>query len=450
MKIQMPEAAKYIIETLTQNGYEAYIVGGCVRDSILNKQPQDWDITTSATPEQTKSLFRRTIDTGIEHGTVTVMMDKTGYEVTTYRVDGKYQDHRRPTEVTFTASLAEDLKRRDFTINAMAYNDQDGVIDEFGGLADLERGIIRCVGVPQERFDEDALRILRAVRFAAQLDFAIEEDTGQAIREQAQFLKDISAERIQTELTKLITSDHPERILDAWELGITAIVLPEFDVMMKTPQHTMYHKYDVGRHTVAVMQNIEADPVLRWAALLHDSAKPMCRTTDENGTDHFYGHPKVGSEIARQVLRRMKLDNDTIHRVERLVAWHDYGIDGRVTKKSLRHALNQMGPNLFEDYAKLRRADMLGQSDYEAEKKQADYEKLLELYREIVKDGECLAIKDLRIDGKALIRMGVQPGPAMGQILNDLLQQVLEDPQLNTVEKLENIVRQKYLKDKVL
>ena len=220
--------------------------------------------------------------------------------------------------------------------------------------------------------------------------------------------------------------------------------------MMKTPQHTMYHKYDVGRHTVAVMQNIEADPVLRWAALLHDSAKPMCRTTDENGTDHFYGHPKAGSEIARQVLRRMKLDNDTIHRVERLVAWHDYGIDGRVTKKSLRHALNQMGPNLFEDYAKLRRADMLGQSDYEAERKQADYEKLLELYHEIVKDGECLAIKDLRIDGKALIRMGVQPGPAMGQILNDLLQQVLEDPQLNTVEKLEDIVRQKYLKDKVL
>ena len=164
MKIQMPEAAKYIIETLTQNGYEAYIVGGCVRDSILNKQPQDWDITTSATPEQTKSLFRRTIDTGIEHGTVTVMMDKTGYEVTTYRVDGKYQDHRRPTEVTFTASLTEDLKRRDFTINAMAYNDQDGVIDEFGGLADLERGIIRCVGVPQERFDEDALRILRALQ----------------------------------------------------------------------------------------------------------------------------------------------------------------------------------------------------------------------------------------------------------------------------------------------
>ena len=288
MKIQMPEAANYIIQTLMAHGYEAYIVGGCVRDSVLGRTPQDWDITTSATPEQTKALFRRTIDTGIEHGTVTIMMDHVGYEVTTYRVDGKYEDHRRPKEVTFTASLLEDLKRRDFTINAMAYNEQEGLVDIFGGAEDLRRGIIHCVGVPQERFDEDALRSLRAVRFAAQLDFEIEAKTRQAIREKAEFLRDISAERIQVELTKLITSDHPERIIDAYELGITAIVLPEFDTMMETPQHTVYHKYDVGRHTVAVMQNIDATPVLRWAALLHDSAKPECRTTDEQGVDHFY------------------------------------------------------------------------------------------------------------------------------------------------------------------
>ena len=356
MKIQMPEAANYIIQTLMAHGYEAYIVGGCVRDSVLGRTPQDWDITTSATPEQTKALFRRTIDTGIEHGTVTIMMDHVGYEVTTYRVDGKYEDHRRPKEVTFTASLLEDLKRRDFTINAMAYNEQEGLVDIFGGAEDLRRGIIRCVGVPQERFDEDALRILRAVRFAAQLDFEIEAKTRQAIREKAEFLRDISAERIQVELTKLITSDHPERIIDAYELGITAIVLPEFDTMMETPQHTVYHKYDVGRHTVAVMQNIDATPVLRWAALLHDSAKPECRTTDEQGVDHFYGHPKAGKAIARRVLRRMKLDNDTIQRVERLVEWHDFGLDGTVTKKTLRRALNRMGPDLFDDYAKLRRA----------------------------------------------------------------------------------------------
>lgn len=447
MKIQVPEAANYIIETLIQHGYEAYIVGGCVRDSILGKQPQDWDITTSATPEQTKSLFRRTIDTGIEHGTVTVMMDKVGYEVTTYRIDGKYQDHRRPTEVTFTASLSEDLKRRDFTINAMAYNDRQGIIDAFGGLADLRAGIIRCVGVPQERFDEDALRILRAVRFAAQLDFRIEEATKQAIREKAEYLRDISAERIQTELTKLITSEHPERILDAWELGITEIILPEFDRMMETPQNTKYHKYDVGRHTVAVMQNVEAKPVLRWAALLHDAAKPQCRTTDEQGVDHFYGHPKEGSELARRVLRRMKLDNDTIHRVERLVAWHDFGIDGNLTKRSLRRALNQMGPELFEDYAKLRLADMQGQSDYALEQKQRDYAELLKLHQEIVQDGECLSMQDLEINGRDLIRLGISPGPDMGIILKQLLSQVLDEPQLNTREKLEEMV-QEYRKDK--
>ncbi|MDD6331775.1 MAG: CCA tRNA nucleotidyltransferase [Clostridium sp.] len=448
MKIQMPEAANYIIQTLMAHGYEAYIVGGCVRDSVLGRTPQDWDITTSATPEQTKALFRRTIDTGIEHGTVTIMMDHVGYEVTTYRVDGKYEDHRRPKEVTFTASLLEDLKRRDFTINAMAYNEQEGLVDIFGGAEDLRRGIIRCVGVPQERFDEDALRILRAVRFAAQLDFEIEAKTRQAIREKAEFLRDISAERIQVELTKLITSDHPERIIDAYELGITAIVLPEFDTMMETPQHTVYHKYDVGRHTVAVMQNIDATPVLRWAALLHDSAKPECRTTDEQGVDHFYGHPKAGKAIARRVLRRMKLDNDTIQRVERLVEWHDFGLDGTVTKKTLRRALNQMGPDLFDDYAKLRRADVLGQSDYMQEKKQQDYRHLLEMYREIREAQECLLIRDLKLDGKDLIAMGVQPGPDMGKILNDLLQQVLEEPQLNTKEKLKELVQIKWLKDK--
>lgn len=448
MKIQMPEAAHYIIQTLMAHGYEAYIVGGCVRDSVLGRTPQDWDITTSATPEQTKALFRRTIDTGIEHGTVTIMMDHVGYEVTTYRVDGKYEDHRRPKEVTFTASLLEDLKRRDFTINAMAYNEQEGLVDIFGGAEDLRRGIIRCVGVPQERFDEDALRILRAVRFAAQLDFEIEAKTRQAIREKAEFLRDISAERIQVELTKLITSDHPERIIDAYELGITAIVLPEFDTMMETPQHTVYHKYDVGRHTVAVMQNIDATPVLRWAALLHDSAKPECRTTDEQGVDHFYGHPKAGKAIARRVLRRMKLDNDTIQRVERLVEWHDFGLDGTVTKKTLRRALNRMGPDLFDDYAKLRRADMLGQSDYMQEKKQQDYRHLLEMYREIREAQECLLIRDLKLDGKDLIAMGVQPGPDMGKILNDLLQQVLEEPQLNTKEKLKELVQIKWLKDK--
>lgn len=440
----MPEEAGYILNTLMRHGYEAYIVGGCVRDSILGKSPQDWDITTSATPEQTKALFRRSIDTGIEHGTVTVMMGKTGYEVTTYRVDGKYEDHRRPTEVMFTASLLEDLKRRDFTINAMAYNDLEGIVDEFDGMGDLRRGVIRCVGSPQERFDEDALRILRAVRFAAQLDFQIAEDTRQAISEKAEFLQDISAERIQVEFTKLITSDHPEKLIEAYELGITRVVLPEFDAMMKTPQHTKYHCYDVGRHTIEVMKHIEPKPVLRWAALLHDMAKPKCRTTDAMGVDHFYGHPAEGKKIAREILRRMKLDNDTIHRVERLVEWHDYGLNGEVSKSAFRKALHRMGADLFEDYWKLRQADIMGQSDYGLEKKTEDLEQLGRMYQEIIDSGECLSVKELKVDGRRLKELGIEPGPVMGTILNTLLQQVLEQPERNTAEQLEVLALEIY------
>ena len=445
MRIQMPEGAKFIIEQLMKRGFEAYIVGGCVRDSLLGKEPHDWDITTSATPEEIKSLFRRTIDTGIEHGTVTVMLQEIGYEVTTYRVDGEYKDHRRPSGVTFTASLLEDLKRRDFTINAMAYNDVDGLVDEFDGEGDLARGVIRCVGVPQERFDEDALRILRAVRFAAQLDYEIDDATRQAIREKAEYLKDISAERIQVELTKLITSDHPEKLIDAYELGITRVVLPEFDTMMETPQNTKYHKYDVGRHTIAVMQNIEATPVLRWAALLHDVGKPSCKTTDERGVDHFYGHPAAGKVIAEDILKRMKLDNNTIHRVERLVEWHDYGMNGGVTKKALRKALNQMGPDLYEDFLKIKYADMMGQSDYELEKKKEDYQILVDYYHEILEEQECLTLKDLKMNGKRLMELGVKPGPEMGDILKKLLDRVLEEPELNTEEILTKLVVEEYL-----
>lgn len=442
MKIQMPEEAEYIIEQLIKHGYEAYIVGGCVRDSILGKEPKDWDITTSASPEQTKALFRRTIDTGIEHGTVTVMMGKTGYEVTTYRVDGKYEDHRRPKEVTFTANLLEDLKRRDFTINAMAYNDRDGLVDAFDGAGDLKQGIIRCVGVPQERFDEDALRILRAVRFAAQLNFIIEDATRQAIREKAKFLRDISAERIQVELTKLITSDHPERIIDAYELGITKIVLPEFDAMIATPQNNKHHCYDVGHHTVEVMKHIDSTPILRWAALLHDVAKPICRTTDEYGIDHFYGHPQQGGLMARDCLRRMKLDNNTIQRVERLVEWHDYGLDGNIKKNSLRKALNRMGPDLFDDFLKIRYADMMGQSEYKQEEKQRNYDHLIELHRQIIEQKECLSMKELNINGNRLITLGIEPGPEMGTILHMLLEKVLETPELNTEEQLIALVQE--------
>ncbi len=440
MKINMPENANRIIRTLQEAGYEAYIVGGCVRDAVLNKEPDDWDITTSAKPIEVKKLFDRTIDTGLQHGTVTVMFGKEGYEVTTYRVDGKYEDHRRPNSVTFTSNLVEDMKRRDFTINAMAYNDDEGIVDHFHGVEDLEAHVIRCVGEPSERFDEDALRILRALRFSAQLDFEIDENTKEAIRNQAEFLKDISAERINVELTKLLMSDHPERLITAYELGVTRIILPEFDAMMETPQVNRHHAYNVGEHTVKVIKAVPKNKALRWAALLHDVAKPVTQTNDGEW-DHFYGHNEKGVDMAADVLRRLKFDNATIDRVKRLVYWHDYGM-GQVPKiKAFRKALNKMGKDLFEDYTYIKYADIMAQSNYLREDKLNNLEVLKEYYKEILDNEQCVTIKELAITGRDLIDLGMNPGPMLGATLNMLLDKVLEEPELNDKEKLIDIVR---------
>lgn len=461
MEIEIPTGAAYILQQLNKHGYEAYIVGGCVRDSLLGKQPNDWDITTSAKPKEVKAIFHRTIDTGIQHGTVTVLVDREilddgsgspashtdyAFEVTTYRVDGVYTDHRRPESVCFTASLEEDLKRRDFTINAMAYNPEQGVIDIFGGQEDLEKGIIRCVGEASERFDEDALRILRAVRFAAQLDFVIEDQTREAMRDQAKFLKDISAERICTELTKMIVSKHPERLEEAYELGLTNIFLPEFDRMMQTPQNNPYHLYDVGRHTLQVMRAVSATPVLRYAALLHDVGKPECKTTDETGVDHFYGHQELSAKMARTILRRLKLDNDTIDQVCRLVRNHDYGLSGDGPgMKSFRRFVAQLGAEHFADFLEIRKGDMAGQSAYHLEQRRQVIAHMEAMYAEIIEHKQCLKLSELEISGKDLIAIGVKPGPDMGRILKALLDRVLEEPELNTREQLLAIVKESYL-----
>ena len=444
MYIKMPENAKKIIDTLERAGYEAYIVGGCVRDAVLGKEPDDWDITTSATPMQVKGLFKRTIDTGLQHGTVTVMYGREGYEVTTYRIDGAYLDHRRPDEVTFTTSLAEDLRRRDFTINAMAYSPKSGIIDLYGGMSDIERHIIRAVGNATERFDEDALRILRAIRFSAQLDFDIEEATRDACRAQARYLRDISAERIRVELEKLLLSDHPERLIDAYEIGITAVILPEFDTMMETPQHNPNHKYDVGRHTIEVIRHIEAEPVARLGALLHDCGKPAAKTTDEDGTDHFRNHNIIGMEIAGQVLTRLKYDNDTRKKVVKLVKWHDYGMGSLPSKAKFRKALSEMGADFFPYILKIRKADVAGQSEYRRLEKLSNLQSLGEMYDEIIHDEDCLRIKDLALSGRDLIAMGIKPGEHMGEILDYLLACVLENPSLNDEDTLINIVRDKF------
>ena len=328
MVLKLPENVKKIIHTLQDAGFEAYAVGGCVRDALLGREPDDWDITTSALPQQVKGLFARTIDTGLQHGTVTVLFraGKDGwdtYEVTTFRIDGVYEDARHPKDVTFTPSLKEDLRRRDFTINAMAYNETAGLVDCFDGLSDLKKKQIRCVGDARERFTEDALRMMRAVRFAAQLGFSVVPDTLAQIRALAHRLSMISAERIRTELVKLLVSEHPDQLKILYESGLTDVFLPEFSALMETPQQSRHHGESAGEHTIASLCRVRADKVVRLAMLFHDIAKPLCRTTDENGEDHFYGHPQVGAEMTKKILRRLKFDNETTRRVVSLVRLHD-------------------------------------------------------------------------------------------------------------------------------
>lgn len=442
MKIQLPEKVNTIIQTLQEHGYEAYAVGGCVRDSLLGREPGDWDITTSASPEETKKLFARTVDTGIEHGTVTVLLGKEGFEVTTYRIDGKYEDSRHPTEVIFTRNLREDLLRRDFTINAMAYNDTEGIVDIFGGMDDLKRKIIRCVGNARERFGEDALRIMRGVRFAAQLGFSLEKGTKEAMTELAPTLEKISAERIQTELVKLLVSDSPELIREAYHLGITAVILPEFDEMMQTGQETKYHRYDVGEHTVQAVCNVPPDKVLRLTMLLHDVAKPEMKTVDADGTAHFKGHDIRGEQKAKEILRRLKFDNDTIHKVTKLVRWHDYRMPAE--KKNVRKAMSKISAELFPMYLLVKRADILAHSMYRREEELENLSGLQKCYEEIVADHECVSLKQLAVTGTDLIGIGMKPGKQIGEVLNELLRIVLEYPEFNNKEHLLRFVQNRF------
>ena len=433
MKIQLPEKVKVIIQTLEAAGYEAYAVGGCVRDSVLGRIPADWDITTSALPEQVKGLFHRTIDTGIEHGTVTVMMDKEGFEVTTYRIDGEYRDHRHPEQVNFTGELKEDLRRRDFTINAMAYNDRCGMVDAFGGIEDLKHGVIRCVGVARERFEEDALRILRAVRFTAQLGFEIEKETADAARALAGNLKDISAERIQTELVKLLVSPHPEMLRTAYELGITRVVLPEFDVMMETPQHHPHHMYSVGEHTLKALEFTDPEKVLRLSVLFHDFGKPQTRTTVD-GVDHFHGHANVSAQETVRIMRRLKFDNATMDQVKRIVLYHD--ARPQPDERQIRRLLHRAGEDIFPGLFQVMGADILAQSEYRKIEKLVNLERVHQVYDEILKRKDCISLKNLQVTGKDLIAAGMEPGKKIGEILNQMLEDVLETPEHNEREYL--------------
>lgn len=436
MKIELPEKVKLLLNTIQEGGYEAYVVGGCVRDSLLGRIPDDWDITTSATPVQVKALFPRTIDTGIQHGTVTVMLGREGFEVTTYRIDGKYEDSRHPKEVLFTPNLQEDLRRRDFTINAMAYNEKEGIVDLFGGMEDLGLGKICCVGDAKARFEEDALRIMRAVRFSAQLGYEIEDKTAGAIVKLAPTLEKISAERIQTELVKLVTSPNPDFLKKAYQYGVTKIIMPEFDLAMETEQKHPHHCYNVGEHILCSMKGVAPEKVLRLSMLFHDLGKPQTKTVDENGTDHFRGHAAVSEKLAEEILRRLKFDNDTIRQVTRLVHYHDYGNGVFPTDTIVRRALNRIGEELFPLFLQVRQADLKAQSLYQREQKQANLDAWKRKYEEICRRKDCVSLKTLAVTGRDLIESGMEPGKEVGETLNKMLQVVLEDPKKNQKEIL--------------
>lgn len=404
VRIALPKDVKHIIDVLMENGYEAYAVGGCVRDSILGRVPGDWDITTSALPMQVKGLFRRTVDTGIQHGTVTVMLGRNGYEVTTYRIDGKYEDSRHPESVEFTPKLEEDLKRRDFTINAMAYNDEHGIVDIFDGVGDLQRKIIRCVGNAHDRFDEDALRILRAVRFSAQLGFGIEENTARAAKELAVNLKKISSERIHTEFNKMLKSPHPDYFSVADAIGIMGIVLPEYHVM------SAEDKAFVG----ALAKECACQLPERYAAMLFMSGG----YSEEDPAD-----------TAKRVLKRLKLDNDTINTASMLLRFGMLEITD--DEPRIRHIIYETG-----DKNILRILDFRTAYEKCIGNDIADVRRMYDICNMIFERGDCVSLKNLAITGKELIAMGVPAGRQMGEILNSLLMLVLDNPQLNDREQL--------------
>lgn len=438
MKIKIPDNVKKIIDILESEGFEAYAVGGCVRDTILNREPQDWDITTSARPAQIKALFRKTVDTGIQHGTVTVLLGGGSYEVTTYRVDGEYEDCRHPKQVEFTTSLLEDLKRRDFTINAMAYNPDTGLVDEFNGIGDLENKVIRCVGNPEERFSEDALRMLRAVRFSGQLGFEIEDKTFNAIKKLAESIGKISAERIHSELNKLLVSSHPEYLKLAYDSGITAVIMPEFDLIMNTPQRNRYHYLNVGEHTLKMMTETEPERVLRWTALFHDMGKPECMTEDEDGIIHFHGHAAAGAKIAYNIMKRLKFDNDTLNKVVKLVENHE--LKGQLSPSGVRRLINRVGQELFPELLKIYRADNYAKTEYAIAQYEQAAQRINEIYSEILSEKQCVSLEMLDVKGRDLIEHGMKPGKQIGEALEKCLEHVMEHPEDNKKEILLDLI----------
>ncbi len=407
-RIDTPKNVNFIIKLLEQEGHEAFAVGGCVRDALMGREPYDWDITTSAAPTDIKGIFHRTIDTGLQHGTVTVMLDHVGYEVTTYRIDGSYSDGRHPDKVQFTKNLVEDLKRRDFTINAMAYNPKTGIVDEFDGIGDLDRKLIKCVGNPKERFTEDALRMLRAVRFAAKLGFDIEEKTADAIRDMAGNISKVSKERIQTELDKLITSDNPQVLMEVHNLSLDKYIL-EDSVLLSEGAKDKYTSI------IQVMKKTKPDHFIRWATfMMHEGGN------------------------TRHVLKKLKFDNKTMNICGKLVENISYFEDCKYdeananTKKYLiRKLLVTMGADVFEEYYIPFMEAMVGE---------ASLVEIKGFFSEIMSNEDCISKNQMALKGNDLKELGVEPGKVMGDVIDRLFEEILKNPAINTKEELVKLI----------
>ena len=446
--IKIPLDAKIILDKLNENGYEAYVVGGCVRDSVLGRIPGDWDICTNALPEQTMAVFEgfRVIPTGLQHGTITVMLSGEGYEITTYRVDGEYSDGRHPDSVSFTGNLKDDVARRDFTVNAMAYSEKDGIKDFFGGMEDIKNGVIRCVGTPHERFTEDALRIMRAVRFASVLGFEIEKNTKKAMLDLHKRLDLVAKERINVEFNKMLCGLNPARYLREYDYLFFHII-PELEAMKGCEQNNPYHIYDVWNHTLAVLENIEEkDTVLRLSALFHDIGKPHVYT-EKDGIGHFYGHADKSCELAEGIMKRLKYSTDEINEVLTLVKYHDTPITP--TKKFVRRCLCKMDRSTFEKLLSLSRGDVLGQSGKDMEVRLSNIAEVRKILEEFDAENECFSLKQLKIDGNDLIKMGVQPGKRLGEILNELLCLVIDEKLENNEDVLREYVKKTFLQENI-
>ncbi|WBW97512.1 CCA tRNA nucleotidyltransferase [Oceanirhabdus sp. W0125-5] len=444
--IIIPKDAALIIDELYNIGKEGFVVGGCVRDSLLGLKPKDWDITTSASPQLVKETFEklgfRVIETGIKHGTVTVMVNKEPFEITTYRIEGEYIDNRRPSNVEYTDSLKEDLIRRDFTINAMAYNSVVGLVDHFNGREHLNEKVIKCVGDASKRFSEDALRMMRAIRFSSQLNFQINESTFEKIKENANLISNISNERIKDELNKILLSENPSQgVRKMVEAGVMVHIIPEIMKCVGFDQKNKYHDKDVFEHILTVLDNCPKDLEIRLAALFHDIAKPDCYTEDIKG-GHFYRHEIFGSEMAEKILKRLKYDNKTIENVVNLVREHMFKGKG-IKRKAIKRMISRIGEvNAFKLFI-IQEADCKASAP--GHKSTLDVEIMREKTQQIIMMNEPMRVSDLCIKGSDIIKLGVTPGPEIGEILRYLLELCLEDPDKNKRQILLNIVKHEFI-----